>query len=87
MKPGDNIGGYALVNEIASGGMGTVWRAKHPNLDRAVAIKVIRSEGTPGPQMREAFAREAKHLSRLHSPQISAPRACETPTVVIFEYR
>ncbi|MBU1899793.1 serine/threonine protein kinase [Myxococcota bacterium] len=49
--------------------MGEVWRAKHPTLDRWVAIKLIRAEAQDRPQVREAFLREVRHLSQLHAAQ------------------
>lgn len=67
MKAGDLIGAYELEAPIARGGMGEIWRARHPTLDRLVAIKFVRAEGLT--QLREAFLREVKSLSRLHAPQ------------------
>jgi serine/threonine protein kinase len=70
MKPGQKIGAYELVMPIAEGGMGTIWKARHPHLDRWVAIKQIRAEVADDEHVRQAFIREVKNLSRLHSPQI-----------------
>ena len=70
MKPGQKLGAYELVMPIAEGGMGTIWKARHPHLDRWVAIKQIRTEVANDEQVRQAFIREVKNLSRLHSPQI-----------------
>ena len=42
MEPGVVIGGrYRLVEPLASGGMGTVWRARHVELDVDVAVKLM----------------------------------------------
>ena len=70
MKRGDIISGYELVAQIAEGGMGTIWRARHPHLERQVALKFIRADVRDDSSVREAFVREVKNLSRLHSPHI-----------------
>ena len=70
MEPGQLIGPYRLESLIAEGGMGAVWRAHHPTLDRLVAIKFVKSEARDNVHAREAFMREVRNLSRLHGPQI-----------------
>ena len=50
--------------------MGEVYRARDTRLDRAVAIKVIRSRETPSPVMRERFQREARAIAQLSHPNI-----------------
>ncbi len=70
MEIGGYIGAYRLEQPIGEGGMGAVWKARHPTLDRPVALKLIRSEVKASPQAREAFLREVRALSRLHGPQI-----------------
>jgi len=69
VQAGDLIGVYRLESLVAKGGMGAVWQARHPTLDRRVAIKVIRAEARHHPDAREAFLREVRSLSRLRSPQ------------------
>ena len=76
MKTGENIGGYELLERIAQGGMGTIWKARHPHLERLVAIKQIRAEVRNDEMVRDAFLREVKNLSRLHSPQIVQVMDC-----------
>ena len=70
MKSGDSLQGYELIEPIAQGGMGTVWKAKHPNLERIVAIKCIRADLLLEPKARRLFVEEVKLLSQLHSPQV-----------------
>ena len=70
MKSGDTLQGYELLEPIAQGGMGTVWKAKHPNLERLVAIKCIRADMLLEPKARQLFIDEVKLLSQLHSPQV-----------------
>ena len=70
MRAGDQIGLYRLEALVAEGGMGSVWRAHHPTLDRHVAIKFVRRDASENEHAREAFMREVRHLSKLHGPQI-----------------
>src|SRR4051812_32498904 len=38
--PGMHLGPYEIESRLGSGGMGEVWKARDPRLDRSVAIKV-----------------------------------------------
>jgi serine/threonine protein kinase len=67
---GDIINGYRLIESIADGGMGSVWKAKHPNLERLVAIKFIKPELLSADTVRQLFLEEVRHLSQLHAPQV-----------------
>ena len=69
------IGKYQVIKRLAQGGMGTLYLAHDPALDRDVAIKVIRGD-FDDPALRERFAQEAQSVSRLRHPNI----------VTIFEY-
>ncbi len=57
-----------VLERIGQGGMGVVYRAFDPNLERAVALKVVRL--TPGGGGREHLEREAKTLARLNHPHV-----------------
>jgi serine/threonine protein kinase/CheY-like chemotaxis protein len=63
------IGKYTIERFIESGGMGDVYLARDPALDRAVAIKFLR-EGFDSQEMRERFEREARAAGRLSHPNI-----------------
>ena len=67
---GTHLGPYIIETLLGAGGMGEVYRARDTRLDRAVAIKVIRSRETPSPVMRERFQREARAIARLSHPSI-----------------
>lgn len=64
------LGGYELLEEIASGGMGIVWKAWHPALDRTVALKTIRSAHLARPHDVARFKTEATSAARLRHPHI-----------------
>ncbi len=53
----DSIGKYKVISEIARGGMGAVYKAEHPTLDRFVIIKKLTLRGNAS--VRERFRREA----------------------------
>lgn len=65
-------GKYRLEQLIAHGGMGSVYRATHLPLERAVAIKILRSELLADATARERFNREARAAARLKHPNIVA---------------
>ncbi|MEU1589764.1 protein kinase [Micromonospora sp. NPDC005710] len=56
---------YRLVESIASGGMGDVWRAVDETLDRCVAIKMLRPRLVADPGFGERFRREARAMAAL----------------------
>jgi eukaryotic-like serine/threonine-protein kinase len=63
------IGRYQVVRQIGHGGMGTLFLARDPVIDRLLAIKVIR-ESYDSIQLRDRFAREARAVGRLRHPNI-----------------
>ncbi|MBS1790701.1 MAG: protein kinase [Acidobacteria bacterium] len=65
-------GKYRLEQLIAHGGMGSVYRATHLTLERAVAIKILRPEFLADATARERFNREARAAARLKHPNIVA---------------
>lgn len=62
-----HIGRYQLVAPIGLGGMGALYRAWDPQLDRQIAIKVLVRDD---PELRERFAREARSAAGLRHPNI-----------------
>ncbi|HKX30901.1 MAG TPA: protein kinase, partial [Blastocatellia bacterium] len=65
-------GKYRLEQLIAHGGMGAVYRATHLQLDRKVALKILRAEFLSDPTISERFSREARAAARLKHPNIVA---------------
>jgi serine/threonine-protein kinase len=64
------VGRYHIERLIAHGGMGSLYLARDPVIDRPVAIKLLR-EGFDDAGARERFAREARSAGRLHLTSIS----------------
>ncbi|HEY0688483.1 MAG TPA: serine/threonine protein kinase, partial [Kribbella sp.] len=52
---------YRLIERIAAGGQGEVWRAQDTALGRPAALKVLRGEYADDAEFRERFRREARH--------------------------
>jgi serine/threonine-protein kinase len=65
-----NVGGYKNLELIARGGMGEVYKARHPSLNRTVAIKVLSAFFKDDPAFNKRFAREAKTMAQLRHPNI-----------------
>jgi len=71
LAPGDRLDDFEIVDLIAAGGMGEVYRAKQAALGgRLVALKVLRLE-RQSPVDEQRFRREAHFLSRLHHPNLA----------------
>jgi eukaryotic-like serine/threonine-protein kinase len=78
MTPLKSIGKYEIVDAIGTGGMGTVYRAFDPTLERIVAVKLLHldmQEVSPA-ELSERFRNEARAVARLNHPAI----------VAIFDY-
>ncbi len=72
-EKGAHLGGrYELVEPIAVGGMGEVWRARDGVLGRDVAVKVLKAEYTGDPGFLVRFRGEARHAAALSHPNIAA---------------
>ena len=67
---GRAIRGYALAERIGSGGMGAVYRAIQPNVEREVAIKIILPAYANHPDFIRRFEAEAQLVARLEHPHI-----------------
>jgi serine/threonine-protein kinase len=66
-KKVDN-GEYVIVDRIGSGGMGSVYKAEQPSMNRMVAIKVLHSRFATRDDLVARFRREARAMSQLAHP-------------------
>ena len=66
----ERIGKYQILERIGRGGMGTIFKAHDPVLDRPVAVKVISSEVEVTDELRARFFREAQACARMSHPNI-----------------
>ena len=64
------LGKFEIVRLLAQGSMGEVYVGRDPILGREVAIKVIHTSASMGPQARERFANEARAAGVLNHPNI-----------------
>jgi serine/threonine protein kinase len=78
-SPGDKLGPYEILAPIGAGGMGEVWKARDPRLDRLVAIKVSLEK------FADRFDREARAVAALNHTNI-----CQIydvgPDYLVMEY-
>jgi WD40 repeat protein/tRNA A-37 threonylcarbamoyl transferase component Bud32 len=66
------FGDFEVLGEIASGGMGIVYRARQISLNRVVALKMVRGARLRDPSAIHRFHTEAEAAARLHHPNIVA---------------
>ncbi|HWB75095.1 MAG TPA: tetratricopeptide repeat protein, partial [Nannocystaceae bacterium] len=73
LPAGSMVGRYRVLECVGRGGMGVVYSAYDPQLDRRVAIKVLQAHaGRDAPQRRMRLLREAQALARLSHPNVIA---------------
>jgi serine/threonine-protein kinase len=66
------VGKYVLLEEVKSGGMGVVYKARDTELDRIVALKMIKGGLLATDEEMQRFRREARAIARLDHPNIVA---------------
>ena len=67
---GAHVGKYEIVKLLGRGGMGAVYHAFDPVLERAVALKVMLPEVAGDPEHKQRFEREARAVARLSHPAV-----------------
>jgi len=65
------FGNLLLLNALGVGGMGTVYKAIDTQLNRYVAVKIIRKKFAGDPQFIETFAREARAAASVNHPHVA----------------
>lgn len=70
LVPNARLGHYTIIAHVAEGGMGHVYKAFEPSLQREVAIKVLKEELASNPQYRKFFDSEATNIAALRHPSI-----------------
>lgn len=64
-------GQYRIVGRIGTGGMGAVYKAEQPSMNRHVAIKILHKRYVSRPDLMSRFRREARAMSHLSHPNIA----------------
>jgi len=74
LKKGDTLGRYLVLEQLGAGAMGVVYAAYDPELDRKIAIKILRPHEGKGDKARrqERLVREAKAMAKLSHPNVGA---------------
>ena len=67
---GHEIGRFVVLEELGTGGMGVVYAAYDPNLDRKVAIKLLRAQAMASEEARVRLLREAQAMARIDHPNV-----------------
>ncbi|MDT8071199.1 MAG: protein kinase, partial [Terriglobia bacterium] len=70
LSAGTRLGPYEIVSPLGAGGMGEVYCARDTRLDRTVAVKVLPSNLSDNPDLKQRFEREAKVISSLNHPHV-----------------
>jgi len=70
LQTGERFGKFEIIEEIARGGMGIVFKAFQSDLERTVALKLIASGQLAGGEEIERFKREARAVAALNHPNI-----------------
>ena len=68
---GRTVSHYEVLSLLGAGGMGEVYLARDPRLDRTVALKILPGEFAADPDRMQRFTREAKAASALNHPNVA----------------
>jgi serine/threonine protein kinase/tetratricopeptide (TPR) repeat protein len=71
---GSSVGRYIVLDRLGAGAMGIVYAAYDPELDRKIALKLLRAQTTAGDQARRQarMVREAKAIAKVSHPNVVA---------------
>jgi serine/threonine-protein kinase len=86
---GRKIGSFVVERVLGQGGMGVVYLARQPALDRRVVLKTLRRDLADEPSLEERFQREAQAAAGVHHQNVVAVYDCFTfrgETFIAQEY-
>jgi serine/threonine protein kinase len=69
-QPGDSVGRYVIERVLGAGGMGVVYAAHDPDLDRRIALKLLHVGAAAGAEARTRLLREARAMAKLSHPNV-----------------
>ena len=82
---GRTVSHYQVLEKLGAGGMGEIYKALDPRLNRFVAIKVLPAGMSADPERRRRFIQEAQAASGLNHPNIiTFYGTCQTPSGLHF---
>ena len=70
LVPGSHVARYQILNAIGRGGMGEVYAAYHPDLDRRIALKIVSESSAAAPDRRARLLREARAIAHISHPNV-----------------
>ena len=83
LAPGSKLGPYTITGPIGEGGMGVVYKAHDPKLQRDVAVKVLPDSLAHDPERLARFEREARALAALNHPNIAQVYGLEGTALIM----
>ena len=72
LTAGTRVGAFEVLSPLGAGGMGEVYRARDPRLEREVALKVLPAETLTDEKAKARMLREARMAARLNHPHVCA---------------
>jgi tetratricopeptide (TPR) repeat protein len=84
LSRGATLARYVVLERIGHGAMGVVYAAYDPELDRQVALKLLRPRGRQPEELRRRLLREAQALARLSHPNVVAVHDVGTAGDAVF---
>ena len=89
MYVGALVGPYRVIRQLGAGGMGVVWLAEDPRLNRKVALKTVKGADAETTEGRQRLMREARAAAALNHPHIATVHDVvdvDGNVIVVFEY-
>ena len=70
LEPGTTVGEYTIESKLGEGGFGTVYRAVHPLIGKAAAVKLLARQFSTNPTMVSRFIQEARAVNQIRHRNI-----------------